>query len=89
MQPPLHHAEINELFVNVHYWHKVNHILKIWYKFSYTKTQANLFYFFSTKEFSDPSMLWFIQKIHKSYAFLMYIFSKTWHGLDGPDVHIH
>ena len=41
----------------IYYWHKVKHILKLWYKFSHKLNQANLVYFFGIKEYFDPSIL--------------------------------
>ena len=45
------------LSVELYYWHKVKHILKFWYKFSNTLNQANLFYFFRTKVYLDPTIV--------------------------------
>ena len=36
---------------------KVKHVLKFLYKFSQTRNPANLFYFFTTKEYIDPCIL--------------------------------
>ena len=74
---------------SVYYWHKVKHILKIWYTFSLTGNRAT--YFISAGQRSTLTL-------HHMHLFIKYanntfvecsICPKTDLLLDGPLVHVN